>query len=161
MQRAQHLISSPRSPRRERALQSQAQGRVQVQPISGPPFCVSLTPSPKSRKSSQEETFVCLFQSLSFWMQARGRGAGALLQPCVSQNLLLCPGRAGHQLCEGSWNLTPGAGPGLHGSRGFMTGASAQLGGLSGLSTPSERKETKKSVVGAPSPGLHPEAPRW
>lgn len=35
-----------------------------------------------------------------------------------------------HQQSTGSWNLTPGVGPGLHGSRGFITRASTQLGGL-------------------------------
>ncbi|XP_042797518.1 calmodulin-like protein 4 isoform X1 [Panthera leo] len=58
---------------------------------------------------------------------------GALSAASFSPSETCRPGRAvaGHQLCSGKLESDPGTGPGLHGSRGFITGASTQLGGLS------------------------------
>lgn len=72
---AQHLISSPRG-ERERELQRQAQGRVQDQPDSGPPFCVSLTPSPSpERAPGKKHLSVCSRASASRCRpEALGRG---------------------------------------------------------------------------------------
>lgn len=106
VQRAQCLLSSPRSPRRETALQRQAQGRVQDQPYSGAPFCVSLTPSPSPERAPRKKQCVFVPEHQLLHAGPRPWGGGTSAALCFSKPAAL-PRRSWASAVQGKLESDP------------------------------------------------------
>ncbi|XP_037011689.2 calmodulin-like protein 4 isoform X1 [Artibeus jamaicensis] len=144
MLRTWHLVSSPLSPRREtgKTPSREAQGRAHS--------LWATAPFMESREGSQEGMFVRLLRSFRFPVRDQGPREPFCSPVFSKPNQLLCPALAGHQLCREAGIRPLALGLVSMAAAGLLQGPPPSL---ADFRLEARRKETRRAVLGAGSPG--------